>query len=124
MPSSTPLYNVKLQSSLNLNNQLLLNSDSAKKYTLEYVGAANKTLDFSDIGSLLIFSGNRTLTIDSASIGGITAGDSFTMTSSGTITVSATGGISILDSVDNSTTYNITQLVYSGSNVWIKINTN
>jgi hypothetical protein len=125
MPSVTPLNNIKLQSSLNLNNQLLLNTNIAKAYTLKNLGATNKTLDVSDIGCLLLFNGNRYITIN-ASITGVSAGDSFFAVDESGILITLGGGVTLIDSGDYSanSNFNVTQFIYLGSNTWLKINTN
>jgi hypothetical protein len=125
MPSVTPLNNIKLQSSLNLNNQLLLNTNRAKAYTLKNLGATNKTLDVSDIGCLLLFNGNRYITIN-ASITGVSAGDSFFAVDEIGILIPLGGGVTLIDSGDYSANsdFNVLQFIYLGSNIWLKINTN
>jgi len=125
MPSVTPLNNIKLQSSLNLNNQLLLNTNIAKAYTLKNLGATNKTLDVSDIGCLLLFNGNRYITIN-ASITGVSAGDSFFAVDEIGILITLGGGVTLIDSGDYSASsnFNVLQFIYLGSNIWLKINTN
>ena len=125
MPSVTPLNNIKLQSSLNLNNQLLLNTNRAKAYTLKNLGATNKTLDVSDIGCLLLFNGNRYITIN-ASITGVSAGDSFFAVNEIGILITLGGGVTLIDSGDYSanSNFNVLQFIYLGSNIWLKINTN
>ena len=125
MPSVTPLNNIKLQSSLNLNNQLLLNTNRAKAYTLKNLGATNKTLDVSDIGCLLLFNGNRYITIN-ASITGVSAGDSFFAVDEIGILITLGGGVTLIDSGDYSANsdFNVLQFIYLGSNIWLKINTN
>lgn len=127
MPAITPLNNIKLQSSLNLNNQLLLNTNRAKAYTLKNIATSSKTLDASDISSLLFFSfnGSSTLTIN-ANISGVFAGDSVFTLSLSNVTILGGGGAVVVDSLDNSinNSFNVIQLIYLGSNKWLKINTN
>lgn len=127
MPATTPLNNIKLQSSLNLNNQLLLNTNRAKAYTLKNIATSSKTLDASDIGSLLFFSfdGTTTLTIN-ANISGVFAGDSVFTLPLSNVTILGGGGAVVVDSLDNSinNNFNVFQLIYLGSNKWLKINTN
>ena len=125
MPSVTPLYNVKLQSSLNLNNQLLLNTNRAKAYTLKNLGETNKILDASDIGCLLLFNGNRSITIN-ANISGVSAGDSFFVANEIDIIIDLGIGVTLIDSGDYSanSNFNVLQFIYLGSNTWLKINTN
>jgi hypothetical protein len=125
MPSVTPLNNIKLQSSLNLNNQLSINTNRAKAYTLKNLGETNKILDASDIGCLLLFNGNRYITIN-ASITGVSAGDSFFVANDIGILITLGGGVTLIDSGDYSANYNfsVLQFIYLGSNTWLKIDTN
>lgn len=123
MPAITPLNNIKLQSSLNLKNQLLLNTNIAKAYTLKYIETPTKTLNASDIGSLLFFGyyGSPTLVINT-NIPGVFAGDSVFITSPYTFFIAPAA--SVIDSMDETIDTSFFQLIYVGSNIWIKINTN
>lgn len=127
MPAITPLNNIKLQSSLNLNNQLLLNTNRAKAYTLKNIATSSKTLDASDIGSLLFFSfnGSSTLTVNT-NISGVFAGDSVFTSSPFNVAIPSGGAVVVVDSLDNSIngSFNVIQLIYLGSNKWLQINTN
>lgn len=124
MPSSTPLYNIKLQSSLDFNNQALNNNNASKAYTLKGVTGTSKTIDVSDMGRTLVFEGSTpTLTINN-SIAGVTAGDSFIVTTaSGGLTVS---GSATQLGVENLTysTWNLYQFICRSSTSWIVINSN
>jgi hypothetical protein len=124
MPAITPLNNIKLQRFLNLNNQLLLNTNRAKTYTLKNLGVGSiyKTLDASDIGCLLFVDGSLNLAIYN-NIEGISSGDSVFVAAANII---VGGPVSIRDSLDLSedSTYNIFQLIYLGANTWLNINTN
>jgi hypothetical protein len=124
MPSVTPLNNIKLQSSLNLNNQLLLNTNRAKAYTLNNLGSGSisRDLNASDIGCLLFVDGTLNLTINN-NITGISSGDSVFVAAANII---VSGPVSIRDSGDYSANsgYNIFQLIYLGANTWLYINTN
>lgn len=121
MPGITPLYSVKLQSSLDLNDQGLTGTVNAKRFTPNTIGASNKTIDASDIGRLLIFTGTRTLTFDN-NIAGVTAGDTFTATSDNTL--SHTGAATVHDSFEDSYLNSIIQFIYLGDNAWFKLNIN
>lgn len=127
MPSVTPLNSIKLQSSLNLNNQLLLNTNRAKAYTLKnFLGTGNRTLVASDIGCLLLFNGYRYITIN-VNISGVSAGDSFFVAFFDGGLLDTAVGVNIIDSGDYSlgnANFNVFQLIYLGSNKWIRINTN
>ena len=125
MASVNPLYNIKIQGTLNLNNQALLNNTEAKAYSPKNIGAVNKTLDASDIGRSLIFSGGRTLTIGT-DISGVTAGDSFLAgTSSGAqLTLNNTVGVSIRTSEFSWQSPNLLKLIYLGGNVWLACQNN
>jgi hypothetical protein len=125
MPSVTPLNNIKLQSSLNLNNQLSINTNRAKAYTLKNIATSSKTLDVSDIGCLLPFSGYRYITIN-VNISGVAAGDSFFVAFFDGGFLDPAVGVTIIDSFDYpiSADFNVFQLIYLGSNTWLKINTN
>ncbi len=122
MPGTTPLYNLQLQSSLNLNNQVLTATTPAKRFVEKSIGAANKTIDISDMGRLLKFSGARTITLNN-NISGVTAGDTFTASSDSNLSYagSATKIDSLIGSpVDDS----IIQFIYTGSNTWFILNAN
>jgi hypothetical protein len=122
MPGTTPLYNVKLQSSLNLNSQGLTGTNSAKRFVVKDVGATGKTIDVSDMSRLLKFSGARTITLNN-NISGVTAGDTFTASSDSNLSYagSATKIDSLIGSpVDDS----IIQFIYTGSNTWVILNAN
>ena len=124
MPSVTPLNNIKLQSSLNLNNQLLLNTNIAKAYTLKNLGSGSisRNLNASDICCLLFVDGALNLAIDN-NITGISSGDSVFVASANTI---ISGPVTIIDSGDYAavSNYNVLQFIYLGSNIWLKIDTN
>ena len=124
MPGITTVYNAKIQGSLNLNGQSLLNVTNSKQYTPKYIGSASRTFDPSDIGCLLIFANGGSLTLDAGSWGNISAGDSLTVTFPSSYSISPLSGAVIIDCVDNTSTYNVLQLIYLGSNTWVKINTN
>lgn len=121
MPGTTPLYNVTLQSSLNLNSQGLTGTTPAKRFVEKNIGAANKTVDASDMGRLLKFTGSRVLTFNS-NISGVTAGDTFTVYSGSGMTYA--GAATIINSLYENSSYGIAQLVYVGSNTWLIINAN
>lgn len=124
MASVNPLYNIKLQGTLNLNNQALLNNTEAKAYSPKNIGAVDKTLDASDIGRSLIFSGYRTLTIGS-DISGVTAGDSFLVgTSSGAQLTLNNVGVSIRTSEFSWQSPNLLKLIYLGGNAWLACQNN
>lgn len=123
MPGITTVYNAKIQSSLNLNGQSLLNATNSKQYTPKYIGSASRTLNSSDIGCLLMFDVGGSLTLNSASWGTISAGDSLTVTFPSAYSIISLG-VLILDCVDNTSTYNVLQLIYLGSNTWVQINAN
>jgi hypothetical protein len=122
MPSITPLHSVKLQSSLDLNNQGLTGTSQAKIFVPKNIGASNKTIDVSDIGRLLKFSGSRTLTFNN-NITGVTAGDTFTVTSDSAGFAPA-GAATVHDSFADSYLNSITQFIYVGGNTWFKLNIN
>lgn len=121
MPGTTPLYNLQLQSSLNLNNQVLTATTPAKRFVEKSIGAANKTIDISDMGRLLKFSGDRTIILNS-NISGIVAGDTFTVSSD--LNLNFTGTAVKLPCFSDSYSNAITQLVYVGSNTWFILNAN
>lgn len=121
MPGTTPLYNLQLQSSLNLNNQVLTATTPAKRFVEKSIGAANKTIDASDMGRLLKFSGARTITLNN-SIAGIAAGDTFTVYSDSNLNFTGTA-VKLLCFSDSYYSA-ITQLVYAGSNTWFILNAN
>jgi hypothetical protein len=126
MPSVTPLNNIKLQSSLNLNNQLSINTNRAKAYTLKNLSTVSPILVASDIGCLLPFSGYRYININ-ANISGVAAGDSFFVAFFDGGFLDPAVGVTIVDSGDyslGSANFNVFQLIYLGSNIWIRINTN
>lgn len=127
MASVNPLYNVKLQGTLNLNAQALLNTTEAKIYKIKNIGANNKTLDASDIGRFLFFSGDRVLTIN-ASIEGITEGDSFlvgTNSNLGVVHLTPGSGVGLRQGVEYLwRSPNQVQLIYIGNNIWLACNTN
>jgi hypothetical protein len=120
MASVNPLYNIKLQGTLNLNNQALLNNTEAKAYSPKNIGAVNKTLDASDMGRALIFSGSRTLTIG-PNISGVTSGDNFLAgtSSSSQLTFSNTGGVIFRTSELIWQSPNFLKLIYLDGNVWL-----
>jgi hypothetical protein len=121
MPGTTPLYNAKLQSSLDLNNKGLTGNNAAKRFIFKEIGATGKVIDVSDMGRLLRFSGNRIITLNN-NIAGVTAGDTFTATTDSSIDWNGTANIfnSFYDSYSNS----IIQFIYTGSNNWFVINSN
>jgi hypothetical protein len=121
MPSVTPLYNVQLQSSLNLNNQGLTGTNSAKRFVFKDVGATGKTIDASDMGRLVKFSGAQTVTINN-DIPGVTAGDTFTVSS--TVSLSYGGSATRIDSFFDSSNNAVSQLIHVGNNTWIILNVN
>lgn len=121
MPSVTPLYNAKLQSSLDLNNKPLLNTNPAKRFILKNIGATNKVIDVSDMSRLLKFTGNRTVTLNT-NITGVVAGDTFTATSDGSLYFDGTAAR--LNTFSGNTADNVYQCIYVGSNTWIIINAN
>lgn len=124
MASVNPLYNIKLQGTLNLNNQALLNNTEAKAYSPKNIGAVDKTLDASDIGRSLIFSGYRTLTIG-PDISGVTAGDSLLVgTSSGAQLTLNNVGVSIRTSEFIWQSPNLLKLIYLGGNAWLACQNN
>ena len=121
MPGTTPLYNTKLQSSLDLNNNGLTGNNAAKRFIFKEIGATGKVIDVSDMGRLLRFSGSRIITLNN-NIAGVTAGDTFTATTDSAINWNGTANIfnSFYDSYANS----IIQFIYTGSNNWFVINSN
>jgi len=122
MPSISPLYNAKLQSSLDLNTQPLVGTNPAKRFILKNIGAANRVVDVSDMSRLLKFSGSRTITLNN-NITGVVAGDTFTLgTDSGSIFF--VGTATLRNYFSGSYFENIIQCVYVGSNTWIIINAN
>lgn len=122
MPGITPLYNVKLQSSLNLASRPLTATNPAKRFILKDIGAANKVIDVTDMGRLLKFTGNRIITLNS-NITGVVAGDTFTVTTDDT-SISTFGTAAVNSSFDGSYINAILQFIYVGSNTWIIINAN
>lgn len=120
MPGSTPLYNVKLQSSLDLASKTLTATNPAKRFILKDIGAVNKVIDVTDMGRLLKFTGNRTITLNN-NITGVVAGDTFTATSNSNIAFdgSATRHDSYTSLLDS-----ITQCIYLGDNTWIILASN
>lgn len=124
MPGITPLYNVKLQSSLNLASRPLTATNPAKRFILKDIGAANKVIDVTDMGRLLKFTGNRIITLNS-DITGVINGDTFTATTDGTnISIDGTAISTVFSSFDSSYRNAIAQFIYVGSNIWIIINAN
>lgn len=122
MPGVAPLYNTKLQSSLDLNSQALIDTNAAKRFILKDIGANNKIIDASDMGRLLKLTGIRVITLNN-NISGIEAGDTFTVTNSTnnlSLTGSATRYYSFYDTIANSAL----QFIYIGDNIWIILNTN
>jgi hypothetical protein len=107
-----------------LNNQLLINTNRAKAYTLKNLGGGSTSRDLhaSDICCLLFVDGALNLAIAN-NITGISSGDSVFVASANTI---ISGPVSIVDSGDYAavSNYNVFQLIYLGSNTWLKINTN
>jgi ribulose kinase len=122
MPSVSPLYNAKLQSSLNLNTQPLAGTNPAKRFILKNIGAANRVVDVSDMSRLLKFSGSRTITLNN-NITGVVAGDTFTLGTDSSAMFFA-GTATLLNYFSGSYFENIIQCVYVGSNTWIIINAN
>jgi ribulose kinase len=121
MPSISPLYNVKLQSSLDLNTQSLARTNSAKRFILKNLGAGNRIIDASDISRLLKFNGARTITLNN-NIVGVVAGDTFTATTDTIFYFD--GSATRLNSFVDSTSDAIYQFIYVGNNTWIIINAN
>jgi hypothetical protein len=123
MASISPLYNVKIQGTLNLNDQALLNNNNAKVFPTKVIGASNKTLDATDMGKLLKFTGSRTLTVP-VSLSGVVEGDNFLFTSDGTMTVQQSGGATLINGGIDTNPNATTQVIYIGSNIWLLMNTN
>jgi hypothetical protein len=121
MPGTTPLYNVKLQSALDLNGQGLTGTTPSKRFILKNIGASDKTIDVSDMGRLLKFSGSVNLSLNS-SIAGVTAGDTFIATTDSLLNL--TGTATRLNCFVDSYADAITQFVYLGSNTWGVLNIN
>jgi hypothetical protein len=121
MSSITPLYNVKLQSSLDLNSQVLTGTTHAKRFDVKTIGASNRTIVVSDMGRLLQFSGSRTLTFNN-DITGITAGDTFIATSDAALNIA--GAATVHNSFADLDQNSISQFIYVGSNTWFKLNIN
>lgn len=59
MPSSTPLNNAILQSSIDFNNQTVANAAGLSRYAINNYGATNVVLSNADLDAVCIFSGNR-----------------------------------------------------------------
>ena len=121
MPSISPLYNAKLQSSLNLNTQPLVGTNPAKRFILKDIGAANRVIDVSDMSRLLKFTGASTITLNN-NIAGVVTGDTFTVTANTNLTFAGTA--TRLNSITGVSVDTITQCVYVGNNTWILINAN
>jgi hypothetical protein len=123
MPGITPLLNVKLQSSLNLASKPLTATNPAKRFILKNVVGLTKVIDVTDIGKLLNFTGNITVTLNS-NITGVVAGDTFTLTTDGNSINTDGTHATLYNSFSGVYINNIVQFIYVGSNNWIVINSN
>lgn len=117
MASTCPLYNIILQSTLDLNQQAALNSDAAHKYIVSNLGASPHTVTAADMGKFLIYSAPLTLTLNNG-ITGVQLGDSFLVSCSTTVTLAGTA-TKVNSYTENLVSAIVYQFIYISSNTWL-----
>lgn len=117
MSSICPLYNIEVQSELDLNQQPTLNSDYAHKYIVTNLGASPHTVTAADMGKLLIYSAPLTLTLNN-DIAGVQIGDSFLVSCSTTVTITGTA-TKVNSYTENLVSAIVYQFIYISTNTWL-----
>lgn len=122
MPGATPIRNGRVQNTLDLNNQTLTNAGAARALSLQNIGASNHTLAEADGNSLLLFSGNRTLSVTTTPDPEPGTEVRF-LSSSGRVTVDEGAGVTILKppsgGLQTRNAYSVGILTYLGSSNWV-----